>query len=227
MSPGVLTVPPITGWSRTDPLLDSVSLTGVTIGQSLALDPGPGFSVLAASGTSPLILSWDHAGVRALVVAFDPRASDLPLRPGFPVLLANALSWFFPTWLEAQADQARAGDPRVIPAEGAASVTVVKPDGSRVAVPAAGPSAVFFDTDEAGFYRVQAGDSQSEFAVNLASDSETDINPRFAPPAAGPETAAPSSIPAPVWPAVAAAALLLLLLEWLAWVWRPGRALRA
>ena len=112
---GSLRVPPVTGWSRTDPLLSSVSLAGVTIGQALDLQPGPGFSILAASGTSPLMLGWDHSGVKALIVAFDPQASDFPLRPGFPVLLANALSWFFPTWLQAQADQVQAGDAHALP----------------------------------------------------------------------------------------------------------------
>jgi Ca-activated chloride channel homolog len=224
---GGLRVPPVTGWSRTDPLLDSVSLAGITIGQALDLDPGPGFSILAASGTSPLLLSWDHSGVKALLLAFDPRASDFPLRPGFPVLLANALSWFYPTWLQAQADQVQAGDPRLLPAEGAETVDVVKPDGQRETLAAGGPSAAFFDTDETGFYRVEAAGTTREFAVNLSSDAETDITPRFAAPSAGPESAGRASVPSPIWPVAAAAALALLLLEWLVWVWRPGRSLTA
>jgi len=221
---GPLKAPPVTGWSRNDPLLDSVSLAETRIAQAMQLDPGPGFSVLAASGASPLLLSWDHAGVKALLFAFDPRASDLPLRPSFPVLLANALSWFFPDWLEPQADQGQAGEPRVIPTGGAASVVVVKPDGRSVMLSADGPSVTFFSTDEAGYYRVDAGGAASEFAVNLASRAETDISPRFASPAARPEPGQRSAVPAPVWPAIAAVVLFLLLLEWLVWLWRPGRA---
>jgi hypothetical protein len=221
---GMLRVPPVTGWSPRDPLLDSVSLAGTAISQAMDLDLGPGFSVLAASGRSPLLVSWDHAGVKALILAFDPRASDLPLRPGFPILIANALSWFFPDWLEPQADQVLAGDPRVIPTAGADSVTVVKPDGRSVTLPADGPSVTFFETDETGFYRVDAAGRAGEFAVNLASGSETDITPRFAAPAPPPETGQRGSLPTPVWPAVAAAALVLLLLEWLAWLWKPGKA---
>ncbi len=225
---GVLRVPPVTGWSRASPLLDSVSLSGLAIGQALDLDPGAGFSVLAASGTSPLALSWDHAGVKALLLAFNPAASDFPLRPGFPVLLANALSWFYPEWLQVQADQVQAGDPRSIPSGGAESLTVVKPDGSRLTLAADGSSARLFDTDQVGFYQAEAGGRTSELAVNLASDSETDLAPRYAATAwsregAGPRTAAPT----PVWPFAAAAALMLLLLEWLAWVWRPGRSMAA
>ena len=225
---GFLRVPPVTGWSRASPLLDSVSLSGIAIGQALDLDPGAGFSVLAASGTSPLALSWDHAGVKALLLAFDPGASDFPLRPGFPVLLANALSWFYPAWLQVHADQVQAGDPRSIPSGGAQRITVVKPDGSRITLAADGSSAQLFDTDQVGFYRVEAGASSSELAVNLASDSETDITPRYAAPAYGVDGKSQgSAVPAPVWPLAAAAALVLLLLEWLAWVWRPGRSVTA
>ena len=153
---GVLRVPAITGWNRSDPLLDSVSLAGIAIGQALDLNPGPGFTVLAASGRSPLLLSWDHSGVRALMLAFDPRSSDFPLRPAFPILLANALSWFFPDWLEPQADEVQAGDPRLISTGGAGVVTVLKPDGRRVDLAANGPSVTFSDTDETGFYKVDA-----------------------------------------------------------------------
>jgi Ca-activated chloride channel homolog len=221
---GSIPVPTVTGWSRTDPILDSVSLAGMTIGQALDLDPGPGFSVLAASGTSPLMLSWDHAGVKALLVAFDPRASDFPLRPGFPIFLANALSWFFPAWLEAQADQVQAADARVISSGNADAITVVKPDGRSVSLPSSGPSTVFLDTDETGFYRVESGGTSSEFAVNLSSDSETDITPRFTVTrndSGG--TRGPREAAAQAWAACAAAALALVLLEWLAWLRAPVR----
>jgi hypothetical protein len=166
--------------------------------------------------------------MKALMVAFDPRASDFPLRPGFPVLLANTLSWFFPTWLQAQADQAQAGDARVLSTDSAAAITLLKPHGRRVSVASTGLSTSFYDTTETGFYRVEAGGEASEFAVNLESGAETDILQRFSSlgthPAGSDER---KGMPTPVWPVVAAAALALLLLEWLAWAWRPGRTTTA
>ena len=222
---GLLRGPAVTGWSRSDPLLESVSLAGLRIAQGLDLDPGPGFSVVAASGKSPLLLRWEHSGVKALLLAFDPRVSDFPLRPGFPILLANALSWFFPGWLQAQVDQTQAGDARLIPTEGARSVTVQKPHGRVETLSADGASVTFHETDETGFYTVETGDTRSEFAVNLASESETGISPRFTPPAAPQQPGGQrAGAPRPIWPAAAATALLLLVLEWLAWLWRPGRS---
>ncbi|HUI72763.1 MAG TPA: VWA domain-containing protein [Spirochaetia bacterium] len=221
---GLLRVPAVTGWNRSDPLLDSVSLADVTIGQALDLYPGPGFSILANSGTSPLVLRWDHSDLKALVVAFDPSSSDFPLRPGFPILLANAISWFFPDWLQTQVDQTQAGDPRVIATRGAPNLTVVKPDGRKVDMTADGPSVTFFDTDEVGFYTVDAGGETSEFAVNLASESETNTTPRFTSPNAPEEGQQQRpGVPVPVWFVVGIAALALLVLEWIAWLWQPGR----
>ncbi len=221
---GLIERPEVTGWSRSDPLLASVSLAGLEIGRALALEPGPGFQVLASSGESPLILTWDHAGLKVLILAFDPQGSDLPLRAGFPVLMANALSWFSPAWLAVQADQVQAGTQRTLVTEGAADLTVVKPDGTRVSLSATGPSVDFLDTDRTGFYRVENGAAATEFAVNLASDSETDITPRYVPPgAAADASTSGAGMPSPVWGALAALALALVILEWLAWLRASGR----
>jgi hypothetical protein len=216
--------PLVTGWSRSDPLLASVSLAGLAIGSALALEQGPGFRVLAASGESPLILTWDHAGLKVLMLAFDPQESDFPLRAGFPVLMANALSWFSPAWLAVQAEQGQAGVPRSLVTQGAAGLTVVKPDGTRVPLSASGPTVDFLDTDRAGFYRVENGASATEFAVNLASDTETDVAPRFALPGTAAADTPPSPLSSPIWSALAAMALALVLAEWIAWLRASGRA---
>jgi hypothetical protein len=204
--------------------MDSVSLSGLAIGQALALAPGPGFRVLASSSGSPLILSWDRAGLKALVVAFDPERSDFPLRPGFPVLLANALSWFFPTWLAVQADQVQAGSVRTLPAPADGTVSVVNPAGVKTVLTTGSSSVDFFDTRSAGFYTVEAGGAVSEFAVSLASPDESNIDPRFDVGTPGGGGARAAEVPVSVWAALAAAALAFLLLEWLVWARAPREA---
>jgi len=221
---GQIALPAVTGWSRSNPLLESISLSGLTIGSALRMEPGPGFTPLAVSRESPLMLTWEQKGLKVLLIGFDPAQSDFPLRTGFPLLLANTLSWFFPTWLTVQADQVQAGSPHTLSVPGPSTVTVVKPDGTRESIASAGESVEFFDTSEVGFYRVETGGHTSEFAVSLSSDSESDIRPRFAGQAAG---TAPAGAAAPaagtagdsfVWAAFAIVALALILLEWLAWL---------
>jgi hypothetical protein len=227
---GVLAAPAVTGWSRTDPLLASVELGGLSIGQALLLAPGPGFQTLAVSHDSPLMLSWDQRGLKALLVAFDPARSDLPLRPGFPILLANALAWFYPDWLTVQADQLPAGSPRTIPGSRSTVVTVVKPDGSRHVVAEPGAPAEFFDTDRVGWYRVEADGGAAEFAVSLTSAAESDVTPRFSGPVGSPGPAAAAAggagVESAAWGAFALAALAVILLEWLVWLRSRDGALR-
>jgi len=217
---GNLAAPVVTGWSRSSPLLDSVSLGGLLIGQALSLQPGPGFNVLAASRESPLILSWEQTGLKVIIVAFDPQKSDFPLRPGFPLFLANAITWFLPSWLTLQADQVQTGQPRALTSDSASSsIHVVKPDGTRRALAVSDLSREFRETDEVGFYRVESGSSESEFAANLTSPSETDITPRLiiagpGSPRGGVRTVGST---VPIWPLLAGFALLFLLAEWLVW----------
>jgi hypothetical protein len=217
---GVLDRPTVTGWSRSDPLLGSVSLGGLAIGAALLLEPGPGFTVLASARQAPLILSWDQGGLKSLVVGFDPQLTDLPLRPDFPVFLANALSWFFPSWLAVHADQIQAGEPRALPSEGTGSLIVTRPGGDRETLAPTGDSTEFFATDETGFYTIQAGWRTQDFAVSLVSEEETDIAPRFSVSPSIPTRGALESTGAPiaVWSGLAAASLLLIIAEWVAWL---------
>jgi Ca-activated chloride channel homolog len=221
---GQMALPAVTGWSRSNPLLESISLGGLTIGSALRMEPGPGFVPLAVSHETPLMLSWDQKGLKVLLVGFDPAQSDFPLRTGFPLLLANALSWFFPSWLTVQADQVQAGSPRLLSVPGPSTVTVVRPDGERESVASAGGSVEFFDTSQVGYYRVEAGGQASEFAVSLSSESESDIRPRFAGQAAGTAPAEASASAAgtagdsSAWVVSAIVALVLILLEWLVWL---------
>jgi Ca-activated chloride channel homolog len=219
---GLLRLPAVTGWSRTDALMDSVSLSGLTIAQALRLEPGPGFTPIAMSHDSPLLLSWDQAGLKALVVAFSPASSDFPLRPGFPILLANALSWFFPSWLAIHADQVQAGSPQALPSPDRGPITVVLPDGTRQSVTPVDDAAQFFDTSEVGFYRVESDRGSVEFAASLTSASESDIRPRFTVAAAeagpGGAAAGQGAATSAAWGALAIAALAFIVLEWLVWL---------
>jgi hypothetical protein len=223
---GSLSVPPVTSWARNHPLLDSVSLQGLAIEQAYHLEPGAGFSPLALSNGSPLMLAWDHAGLKVIVVAFDARRTDFPLRAGFPVFLANALSWFFPSWLSVQAEQVQAGRPKVLSA-GSGKLVVERPDGTRVTIGSSEQSVQFDDTAEVGFYRVESGGSLSEFAVNLLSPEESNLSPRLAVVGQGEGGTAvePQGIGgesgAPLWGALCLLAAVFMLAEWLSWLRSP------
>lgn len=81
------------GVRRDHPLLRHVDLADVNIAEAGRLTAAAGDAVLAGSFGAPLIVARDRPGLHVAVLAFDPRRSDLPLRPAFPLLIANALAW--------------------------------------------------------------------------------------------------------------------------------------
>jgi hypothetical protein len=224
----------VAGTASRHPLMESVALDGMLVGRTLGLEPGPGFAPLALAGGTPVMLAWDRAGVKLLLLGFALEDSDLPLRTAFPVLLANCLEWFFPSWLSVHAEQAAAGTVVPLASESGRQLTVVLPGGARRTFEGTGEPVDFGETSAGGFYRVDGAGDPREFAVSLASAAESNIVPRFAFPAgdqpqarsagaAGVRDARASGAgargsPVPLGPALALAGFLLLVLEWLAWL---------
>lgn len=218
---------------RRHPVMASVALEGVSIARAQRLEPGPGFVPLAQAGGLPVILAWEQARRRLLVLGFDIRQSDLPLRAGFPVMLANAMEWYFPSWLSVHAGQVPAGLPVLLAPAGSGPVTVILPGGARRTLDPQGEPARFSETSTAGFYRVEGAAGSAEFAVSLASSAESRIAPRFEARAgegapagdAGEARGDGGRVLIPVWGVAALAGFLLVVLEWLAWL-RDAGALR-
>jgi hypothetical protein len=78
---------------RDHALLRQVDLADVNIAEADRLALAPGDLGLAGSFGVPLIVARAAPGLRIAALAFDPRRSDLPMRPAFPLLIANALAW--------------------------------------------------------------------------------------------------------------------------------------
>jgi hypothetical protein len=78
---------------RDHPLLRQLDLSDVNLAEAHRLALGPGDLALAGSFGVPLLVARERPGLRVAALAFDPRRSDLPMRPAFPLLIANALDW--------------------------------------------------------------------------------------------------------------------------------------
>jgi len=78
---------------RDHPLLRQLDLADVNVAEAHRLALSTGDVALAASFGVPLIVVRERPGLRVAALAFDPRHSDLPMRPAFPLLVANALAW--------------------------------------------------------------------------------------------------------------------------------------
>lgn len=179
--------------------------------------------VEAASG--PLVFAGETSGRRVAALTFDLHDSDLPLQIAFPILFSNLINFLAPpAAFEASLALAPGSSLRIQPPPGTRQMVIASPSGQVYNLPATGQTLVFAETRELGFYAVnflaEKTTSAEYFAVNLFNPAESDIRPR-------PEIQIGQTTltPAPVeqagqfetWPYLAALALLLLIIEWLAY----------
>lgn len=93
---GTVRDPVIADMRRDHPLARQLDLGDVNIASARRLALAPGDVAVAGSFGVPLLIARDRPGLRIAATSFDPRRSDLPMRPAFPLLIANALSWAGP-----------------------------------------------------------------------------------------------------------------------------------
>ncbi len=135
--------------TATHPVMRLVDLRGVRVAGALALRPQAG-SVLAEADV-PLVWVYEGRGLRAVVLPFDLLQSDLPVHPGFPVLVANAIGWL------AGSPEASLGDAPVVPAGEWRRATVIDPAGAQATLEARDGVFVMPAFDRVGVYTLRTG----------------------------------------------------------------------
>lgn len=206
---------------RDDPRMTFVDFSTVNLLQ---------FRQVAAAWAEPLIsvdggallLAGEDAGRQIAILTFDLRDSDLPLQIAYPILLSALLDWFTPPRVINAPDGLYVGDtlPITLPPD-ADTARVTYPDGTIRDV----QSAAFADTRAPGLYTVEAlagGDvvSTGQFAVNVFDAGESRIAPRDSIRLG--DTVITVTVEAEIgqreyWTELALAALIILLIEWVAY----------
>ncbi|HMI91934.1 MAG TPA: VWA domain-containing protein, partial [Polyangiales bacterium] len=209
------------------PLLRFTALRDVNVASALKVQLQAGDQAVAADARGPLIVTGTRHQQPFVALTFDLHASDLPLRPAWPLLLLNAIDGFSAE-RETYASASSVGEPVAVALpSGAQSVRVVEPDGSERSLQLSVGSTTFTPT-RAGLYRIHwqaqaagsdpGGAGERWLAVNLAADSRRDLTPTKAMRVAGTQVAAPAreraALPAPIWALLVLAALLMLSGEW-------------
>jgi hypothetical protein len=85
--------PVIADVRRDHPLARQLDLSDVNITAARRLALASGDVSVAGSFGVPLLIARERPRLRIAATSFDPRRSDLPMRPAFPLLIANALAW--------------------------------------------------------------------------------------------------------------------------------------
>jgi hypothetical protein len=213
-------------WPRPDhPLLRHVDWSEVQVGTARRLPLDAGWETVIDSDGGPLLAVREDGGRRQAVLAFDLSTSDLPLRPAFPILLANLLDWLLPRPDAAPAAASPGAAVTIEPSPLAQQVWVESAGGERYDLAPPWPPRPF-RPPAPGLYRVfQAGPAGQQESLLVAAGYhplEAALTPQV--PALPAQDGAPPSAArgaVALWPWLAVAVLLLSLAEW--WLDARGR----
>ncbi|MFQ3681941.1 vWA domain-containing protein [Roseiflexus sp.] len=216
---------PIVIEGQAPPLLRNVSVSEVNVLRAMRLETGIWARTLVEGDGSPMLLAGEREGRRIVVLAFALQDSDLPLQIAFPLLISNIIGYLAPgSGLEAS--QIAPGQPLVVAVDPAVTaVRVVRPDGRVDTAPIQGGQAIYADADALGPYLIeQVRDNQvfgqRHFAINLFMPEESRIAPAnelSVPQVSGLQQAVTREQVGrqEVWRWLAAAAILIVVIEWL------------
>lgn len=209
-----------TAYLRTTPhpIARSVDWRAVNVQEAYQIERPPWLRpIIEGRGGALVLAGEDPSGRwgRFVALPFDLRRSDLPLQVAFPVLVANAVDWLAPAFGLDLPGLIAPGEVVRLPA--GAQLTL--PNGETVAVPEEG----FAQTSQIGIYRFVSSDRQGAFAVNFVNLKESQLtpNPNLSLGQEGiPQASNLITEQREFWRALAAAALILLLVEW--WIYQRG-----
>jgi len=213
-----------------DPLTQYLDWNGVHILKAHKIIPPTWARVLVEAEGGPLVFAGETGGRRVAVLTFDLHDSDLPLQVAYPILMSNLINYLAPAQAFSAPDGLLPGQTLTIkPAGGDTAIAIDDPNGVRYAAPATEAGVIFADTYALGVYQVISNKSLlGSFAVNLFNPAESNIRPAPTIHIGRSEVAASAREEQgqlEIWPWLALAAFLLLLIEW--WVYHRGSMIPA
>jgi Ca-activated chloride channel homolog len=169
-------------WSDTHPVTAGIDMSGTFLRIARPYILGAGARAILNRGAHVLGYVADTPSVRVVGFGFDLQRSNVPLHPGFPMLMRRAIEWLYPHGGEAESWQISAGEVVQLETLPGTPVRVTHPNGEVSAYTGDELTIPFAETSHVGLYEIKRGDTRSALAVNLLSAEESDLTPRFAPP---------------------------------------------
>ena len=223
---GVQENPVILDWDRSHPVMQDLDLGTLQIRSATLVKPEKGIKPLLEARNQGLIYAYEREGLRAILINFDLKQSDLPFRVAFPVLMTNCFKWLQPHQFSSAPLQVKAGEPFPLYLRPATqSVSIGLPSGKWVKQPVPSNPFPFPHTEKVGIYTVLEKEKKTHFAVNLFDESESNI--RVDPSGLGKRPdghgVGKETVRTPVqtWFLVLLGTVILLVLEYYLWLNRP------
>jgi hypothetical protein len=222
---GELEFPGIRPAGGEEPLLKNVSMADVNIFKANRIVPSSWARIVVNSEGGPLLIAGERDGRRIVVLTFALQNSDLPLTVAFPLLVSNMLNYLAPGF-GADTAQVAPGQTIAIPVDPRIDRVVVRlPNGQTATPEIRNNQALFANTDQLGPYTFELFTGQElvarrRYAINLLSAQESQVAPKTElaiaqvsglQQAVTQEQAGRQEF----WRWLAAAALVILIAEWL------------
>ncbi|HTM44176.1 MAG TPA: VWA domain-containing protein [Polyangiaceae bacterium] len=167
-------------WDRNHPILRFTALDSVQVSTGFAFKLEATDHVLGSSEQGPIFVTGTRAGQRFAALGFDPRNSDMVLRPAWPLILLNTID-FFTQEEQRYFSNYPTGTPwHISVPAGFDTVTVKRPTGVSQPV-SVKQGEITFLGKEAGFYELNATSAGGHWSSKLAADLSSKEESRIAP----------------------------------------------
>ncbi|MGE4283380.1 MAG: BatA and WFA domain-containing protein [Clostridia bacterium] len=159
------------------PLMDHIQDYGFSISKARDIKVPEWGETVLISRDVPLIIAGQKDTQKIIVIGFDLHQSDIPLKPAFPMMISNFISWLTPSAVQEISS--------LVPYEAAVfsvypeteEVNVVSPSGKKLKAAPPFPILPFEQTEEIGFYTVEHKSAKQNnyhfFAVNYPTATES------------------------------------------------------
>jgi Aerotolerance regulator N-terminal/von Willebrand factor type A domain len=224
----------IADYQREHPALKLAELEKISIAKfpKVTVPDGAPVKILARAKTGPAILEVTDTASQAIVLPFNPSATDWPYNLGYVVFLANSILYLSQTQAGAAGESLTPGEtlstrlPR-----GASGVRLRTPDGTTISLEAAPDGTVSYGPiistgvytlnwtgAAAGNDLIVSGKPQRTISVNLLNPKESDLGTReeiaMARQIVKAQSETESMLTRRLWPYLLLAALGLVMFEW-------------
>ncbi len=213
---GTVTRPALASWHVGHPIAAGLAAKDLRLENAEVLEPDPGDSVVAEIEQGPVIVARDRA-VKMAVLGFQPARGASRYALTTPLLFANLLRWMAPdVFRRWQLDAGTAGMVRVPLGENidSAQVRVSSANGAPLPYTVQGGEVRFFAA-EPGAVSVDIGDRRIVYSLLLPEVAENHWQVGPANRRGLPAAHAIRADFIELWPWLAAAGMLALLIEWL------------
>jgi hypothetical protein len=220
---GQVRLPEILAWDRKSPLLANLNLSGLIVEEGAKLQADKQLQPLIESARTGLMYALEENGLRVVLIGFDFTRSDLPFKVAFPVMMSNIFNWLNPHKLEFSILQTQAGEAFDIYLNPQTDTLYTRApyekwEKHRVKM---NPFR-YQNTGRVGIYTIAENAKERYFTVNLADESESDINSislehqpdQSEPPLVSEKIAAQQ----PLWMLFVLMGCALLMIEWYSWL---------